>query len=610
MTMRTPTRKPPTTPRTSARTVGVALTTIAALLILLYPAMVELDTYQTNLIMQTATYAIATLGLVILLGFSGQISMAQSAFFGIGAYTLGLGTTAWGLSFWEAFFLAIAVSAVAGFLLGLTTLRLGGHYLAMVTISFGVIVNLVLVNAVWLTNGPDGVGGIARPTFFGLSLNSDRSYLIFSMCVLYAIGLLIYLLRGSTIGRGMRALRDNELAAEVVGVPTLTLKVLSFVLGSVLGGVGGSLFAAGFSYISPDAFTFTASVVFLTMVIIGGSASAIGGLFGTALLVLLPELLRFLQGIYLIVYGAAVVVVMVFMPEGVLGLVYAGMGRLTRRPAPRPPGDPAPQDEPSSHGQPAPQRIGRQGEPGDPLLTVTDLHKHFGGVRAIDGLDLQVHSGTVHALIGPNGSGKTTALNVISGIYRPTKGTVTFRGHAVAGDRPHTIARRGLARTFQLIRLCDSMTVLENVVLGAQIRPGGRRNRKALNTEALDALQFLGLTERAHEAARQLPYGLQRKVEIARAIATGPALLLLDEPAAGLNSREKQDLVELLRRMVDRGITILIIEHDMGLIESVADRITVLNFGRKIAEGPPTEVLRNPDVIAAYLGEQSLDAIA
>lgn len=582
------------------RFVGFVLVAAVALLLLISPLTLSLNSYQTNLFMQTATYAVATLGLVVLLGFTGQISLAQAAFFGIGAYLLGLGTTAWGLGFWEAFGLAAVVSAVAGFVLGLTTLRLGGHYLAMVTISFGVIVNLVLVNAVNLTKGPDGVTGIPRPTLFGLSLNSDRAYLMFSLVVLYAVGLLIYLLRGSILGRGMRAIRDNELAAEVIGVPTVRVKVISFTLGSMLGGIGGALYAAGFSYISPDAFTFTASVVFLTMVIIGGAASAIGGIFGTALLILLPEFLRFLQGIYLIVYGAAVVLFMVFMPDGVFGVLFSRLARLGRRDVGAPAGAGGVEDE----------LAGPAVRTGEPLLVLSGLRKHFGGVKAVDGLDLEITAGTVHALIGPNGSGKTTALNVISGIYRPTGGQITFAGRSVARYRPHRLARLGLGRTFQLIRLCESMTVLENVVLGAQIRPRELRRRRALHQRAVAALEFVGLRERAFDRAGALPYGSQRAVEIARAVATRPRLLLLDEPAAGLNSREKQDLVDLLRRLVAHGITVLVIEHDMGLVESVADHITVLNFGRKIAEGRPADVLRNPDVIAAYLGDRAADAVA
>ena len=580
------------------RRVGFGLATLAAVAAVAAPFLIVHSTYDLNLFMQSATYGVATLGLVVLLGFAGQISLAQAAFFAVGAYALGLGTTNWHLGFWTALALGLAAAAIAGLALGLTTVRLGGHYLAMVTISFGVILDLVLVNYVSLTNGPDGVTGIPRPSLFGLSLQSPRAYLVFVLVVLFVVAAGIYLLRNSRLGRGMRAVRDNELAAEAVGVPAVALKVVAFVISSVLGALGGALYAAGFSYISPDAFTFDASAVFLTMVIIGGAASAAGGIFGTALLVVLPEVLRFLRGIYLVVYGAAVVLVMVFMPDGVFGMVYRAASR----------GGVA-VDIPEA--PPLSRLLTASSAPtsGEPLLEMLDVKKHFGGVRAVDGLDLVVRPGTVHALIGPNGSGKTTALNVISGIYSPTSGEVRFGGKNVTGWRPHRLAAEGLARTFQLIRLWESMTVFENVVVGAQT---ARRDKDGLDLgeRSLAALGFVGLAPQATNWARQLSYGLQRKVEIARAVASGPRLLLLDEPAAGLNSKEKTDLVDLLRSLVAMGVTIVVIEHDMALIESVADRVTVLNFGRKIAEGAPSEVLNHPQVVAAYLGDAHVNATA
>jgi branched-chain amino acid transport system permease protein len=319
-------------------------------------------------------------------------------------------------------------------------------------------------------------------------------------------------------------------------------------------------------------------------------------MLGTALLILLPEWLRFLKVVYLAVYGAAVILIMVFMPDGIWGFWTSQRRRWQRRwtqAAPPP-------------GAPAPLRLVHQvaREPGRTLLTTEDLSKHFGGLKALDGVSFAVRANDVHALIGPNGSGKTTLLNVLSGLYRPTRGRIVLDGRDLAGTQPHQRAGLGLGRTFQNIRLFAAMTVLENVMVGAERPnnpvPGGPG---ALERHALAALDFVGLAHRAHAEVRSLSYGHQRLVEIARTLAGSPTLILLDEPGAGLNHVEKAELVALLRRLKGHGLTIVIIDHDVNLVEEVADRITVLDFGKCIAHGAPAQVLRHPDVIAAYLGE-------
>jgi branched-chain amino acid transport system permease protein len=562
------------------------------LLLPFVPWLHPLSGYALNMLMQAATFAVAVLGLAVVLGYTGQFSLAQAAFFGIGAYAVGLGTVVYRLSFWAAMPLGVAVAAAFGFVLGLTTLRLGGHYLAMITISFQEIFDLVMTNWIAFTRGPDGIAGIQRPTLFGLPLTDDRAYLLLCAAVLDAVVGVLWWLPDTRLGRAMKAVRENELAAEVTGVPTLRVKVIAFTLSAALAGLGGGFFAAGFAYISPDNFNFGRSVEFLTMVLLGGSHSPFGAGVGTVLLILLPEWLRFLKQIYLAAYGAAVVLIMVFMPEGIWGLLRAAWLR-TKGPPPAPSGEvPAlALDLPLS--DPA------------PILRLEGLKKHFGGLKAVDGVDLEVARGTVHALIGPNGSGKTTILNVLNGIYRPTEGRVFIETDDVTRMRPHQRAARGVGRTFQNIRLFPALSTLENVMIGGQRRGNPiARGDAALRERALSALEFVGLRDRAAVVARNLPYGHRRLVEIARALAGHPKLLLLDEPAAGLNQSEKQALTELLRRLrAAHGLTIFLIEHDMTVVESVSDRITVLNFGKKIAEGAPAQVLRHPDVVAAYLGE-------
>ena len=547
--------------------------------------------YALNILNQAVTYAIAVIGLVIVLGYCGQISIAQAAFFGLGAYGVALGTVDYGIPFFLALALGVALAGLLGLVLGVASLRLGGHYLAMVTISFQQILTLVLVNWNGFTHGPNGVRNIGRPAGF----EDGRAYLALGLVVLVAVVTAVWRLRSSRLGRAMQAVRDNELAAGTCGIDTFGTKIVAFGLSAVLGGLGGGLFAGGFQYISPDQFSFAESIVLLTMALLGGAQSPFGAVVGTGLLVLLPEWLRFLRQAYLAVYGAAVILVMVFLPGGLWGFVDDRVRRAAR---------------PMTGAAPPLPLLSQSGaESAEAVLTVTGLAKHFGGLRALDGIDLMVRRGTVHALIGPNGSGKSTFVNVVTGLYRPTAGQIVFAGVDVTGFQPHQRNRAGLARTFQNIRVFRGMSVLDNVMVGAE-RAGNdvAGDAGAVAQRALAALDFVGLRGDAHRMVGQLSYGHQRYVEIARALAGSPGLLLLDEPAAGLNPPEKHELGQMLRRLKGHGLTILVIDHDMNLVEQVADHITVLNFGRRIADGRPRDVLDNPDVIAAYLGEPRREA--
>lgn len=544
--------------------------------------------YILNISLQATTYAIAVLGLTIVLGLCGQINLAQAAFFGLGAYAVGIGQTEYGLNFWVCLLIGTGMAAGFGALLGASTLRLGGHYLAMVTISFQQIVTLVLINWIPVTKGPDGVRAIPRPGF----LADGSSYLAFCIAMLAGLGFLVWRLRDTRLGRAMRAVRDNELAAGVAGIDVYRTKVTAFALSAILGGIGGGLFAGGFAYVSPDQFSFAESVVFLTMVLLGGVASPIGAVIGTGLLILIPEWLRFLKsipGLYLAIYGAAVILIVLFMPDGIWGYLRGQLDRFKRAVLPS--------------RTAATLALSGGGEGTETVMEVRGLSKHFGGLKAVDEVDLTIRRGGVHALIGPNGSGKTTTLNVLSGLYRATAGSIKLNGQDVTDLPPHARTKAGLGRTFQNIRLWRSMTALENVMVGAE-RPGSAvdNDPAALLARARAALAFVDLEDRADEVVANFSYGHQRAVEIARALAGDPALLLLDEPGAGLNSSEKVELRNLLKRISARGLTILIIDHDMTLVSEVAQHITVLNFGRRIADGYSADVLKHPDVIAAYLG--------
>jgi branched-chain amino acid transport system permease protein len=525
--------------------------------------------------------------LSIVLGLCGQINLAQAAFFALGAYSVALGTVDYHLPFWLCLVGGMALALAAGATLGLSTLRLGGHYLAMVTISFQQILTVVLTNAIGFTHGPDGVSSIPRPAGF----TSGRSFLALVVAIMAISGYFVWRLADTRLGRAMRAVRDNELAASANGIDVYRTKLIAFALAALLAGLGGGLFASGFAYISPDQFAFSDSIVLLTMALLGGVSSPIGSAIGTGLLILIPEWLRFLKsvpGLYLAVYGAAVILIVLFMPDGIWGYI-SKLFRVSE-PAPSKPAEPLTLRPPDS---------------GEPMaLEVRGLCKHFGGLKAVDGVDLQVRRGGAHALIGPNGSGKTTMVNVVTGLYRATAGEIFVDGVDVTTLPAHRRTVAGLARTFQNIRLFRSMTALENVVVGAE-RDGNaliERGHDALWGRARAALDFVGLAHRANETIPSFSYGHQRLIEIARALAANPTVLLLDEPAAGLNLSEKKALHDLLGRIAAQGLTILLIDHDMTLISGAARHVTVLNFGRRIADGETADVLRQPDVAAAYLG--------
>ena len=467
---------------------GLVYALVAAAVVAL-TATVKTDAYIGNILMQAATYAIAVFGLSIVLGLCGQINLAQAAFFALGAYSVALGTVDYHLPFWLCLVGGMALALAAGATLGLSTLRLGGHYLAMVTISFQQILTVVLLNAIGFTHGPDGVSSIPRPTGFA----SGQAFLALVVAILAFSGYFVWRLPDTRLGRAMRAVRDNELAASASGIDIFRTKLIAFALAAMLGGLGGGLFAGGFSYISPDQFAFSNSIVLLTMALLGGVSSPIGSAIGTGLLILIPEWLRFLKsvpGLYLAVYGVAVILIVMFMPDGIWGYVSCLFRSRERAPS-RPP-------------EPLALRPVNSGAP--IALEVRGLSKNFGGLKAVDEVDLQVRRGGVHALIGPNGSGKTTTLNVVTGLYRASAGAIFVDGVDVTALPAHKRTVAGLSRTFQNIRLFRSMTALENVVVGAE-RHGNaliRGGRDALRRRARAALDFVGLGHRVRRDYSEL----------------------------------------------------------------------------------------------------------
>lgn len=577
------------------------------------------------------------LGLNVVVGLAGLLDLGYVAFYAVGAYTTALLGTKAGWSTWETLPVAIAAAMVAGVLLGAPTLRLRGDYLAIVTLGFGEIVRII-ANNVAVTNGPRGVFSIPHPPPGPPGIGLGPVHLQFSLAPLPYIYLVILACLGavallaalqrSRVGRAWMAIREDEDAAEVMGVPTYAMKLWAFAIGASTGGLAGALYASKAGYISPVNFELLVSILVLAAVVLGGMGSTPGVVLGAFALAFLPEYFRELERYRVLVFGAALVVLMVVRPQGLV-------------PSRRRAGRGADFIEPSSPGREVgqadlelrealagplgtgPLGAGPLGtgpldtSPDDrrPLLRLERLGVSFGGVRALQGLDLEVGEGEIVSLIGPNGAGKTTVFNCVTGMARPSGGRVLLDGRPLVARRPHRITRHGVARTFQNIRLFANMTVLENVLVGSDARhrtsvPGAlvrsrrhRREETDARALALALLDFVGIATRSSDVASNLSYGDQRRLEIARALATRPRLLLLDEPAAGMNPAEKRALVGLIRRIQRLGLTLLLIEHDMGLVMDISDRIVVLNFGSKIADGSPAAVRGDPAVVAAYLGD-------
>ena len=590
----------------------------AICVIFLIPHIVS-ENYWLNLLNHCCVMSIACLGLNILLGYTGQINLGQMAFVGIGAYTSALLTVTFGIPVWLGMLCGAAMGGICGVLLGVPSLKLSGHYLAVTTIGFGFIVQLILINWIEVTHGSDGIPQIPVLDLCGISFDDEEKYFYFSGSVVVLLTWAITRLKDSRIGRAMLAVRQNEMAASTNGINVTSCKIVSFTLSSACAGLAGAMFAhGGAHYISPDTFSFEQSVLLLAMTVLGGDGSALGAVFGATLLTLLPESLRFLQESYMMFFAAAIVLIMIYMPGGIANLlVQLPQVRAWRK---RRQQDMSLELE-KEEGKPVClEKPLQRACPDNQVLQIRDLAMYFGGIKAVDGLSMSVGRGTIHALIGPNGSGKTTVINILSGLYRPTRGSISLCGQEVSGRLPHEITRLGIARTYQNIRLFAEMTVLENVMVGRHClshanvfssivhTASQRREEAALRRQAMEMLHFAGLTGLENEEAGSLPYGRQRMLEIARALMAQPEVLLLDEPAAGLNPSETADLRELLQRIQEMGITILLVEHDMELVMNVSDVITVINFGRKIAEGNEHQVRTHPEVISAYLGQEECNA--
>jgi ABC-type branched-subunit amino acid transport system ATPase component/ABC-type branched-subunit amino acid transport system permease subunit len=607
--------------------------------------------YALGLLTLLAIYGILLIGLDVSVGYLGQVNLAQAAFLGIGAYCAGILVTKLGAGIIVCLLVAPMVCFLFGALLALPALRLEGPQFALATLSFLALTTTALNELEGLTSGAQGLS-LSRPPLLGQALGPREFYWL-CVLLLALVWLAMRNLLSSQWGRAFEALRDSPIATDAMGVGTYRHKVAGFAFGSGLGGLAGALYAFNFQYLQPQSFVYELTVVLLLGVVLGGRKSLWGAVVGATLVALLPNLLsnRYLfqalsmvglvvalaagarglvrrtlqpfQALAPVVATGALVAgglvvqntedwrkaifalmlfsVVVGLPEGLMGFATRFFSQLLRI-APPPLPEPAPLD----------LVLPARRADGSALLEVRDLKRHFGGVKAVDGITITVRAGEVHGLIGPNGSGKSTAVNVISGLYTPTSGEVLLRGTPLPVGSLFKTARSGVARTFQNLQLFTGMTALENVMVALQgvyksplplvLLGLGRAEDRRAQADALALLAFVGLRDQARTPAKDLTYGAQRFLEIARALARKPEVVILDEPAAGLSQPDVVRQIELIRRIHQRGVTIVLIEHHMDVVMQLCDRVTALDGGKLIAEGTPDEVKRHPKVIEAYLG--------
>jgi branched-chain amino acid transport system permease protein len=551
-------------------------------------------------------YSMTVMGLVLLTGVGGLTSFGQAAFVGIGAYTTAWLTLNTGISPWLTLFIGMGLTAASALLVGLITLRMSGHYLPLATIAWGLSLYYLMGNLDALGKY-DGLLGLQSLSIAGFDIGQGRGFFVLTWAILLAFAAALLHLLDSRAGRAIRSLKGGSQMAEAMGISTFRYKVTIFVLAALFASVAGWLLAHFQRTVNPSAFGLKMGIEYLFMAVVGGVGHVWGAIVGAGLIrvledqlqVLLPRLIGTSGSYEVIVFGIALVVVLKYLPDGLWSMV----GKRVPR---------QPRVVDWAQAETLPERA--KTTAGELVLDVKKARMQFGGLVAVNDISFQIQAGQIVGLIGPNGAGKSTTFNLITGVLPATRGEVVFQGGNISGKPSREIARLGMARTFQHVKMIPDMTVLENVALGAHTRGrkgvltamlrANRAEEKQLFREAQRQLERIGMGDHLHEQAGNLAMGPQRLMEIARALCADPTLLLLDEPAAGLRHQEKQALAGVLRQLKGEGMSILLVEHDMDLVMQICDHLVVMEFGTLLTQGPPAQIQQDPKVRAAYLGTE------
>jgi branched-chain amino acid transport system permease protein len=588
----------------SSTTFRPAFAVVALAALVAWPLVMS-SPYELRLFTLAGVFAIMVIGYQFIFGYVGELSLAQGAFFGFAAYVTGILAAKAGLDFPETFVLSIAGSVLIAALISIPVLRLASHYFALATLGIGQALLLLAIDWQSLTGGALGLSGVPLPKLFGGQIGRGWPLLLFVWSFVLLAAFVAYQTKRGLYGLACHMVRQNAVAARALAINPDTLRFAMFLLSAAMAGAAGALHAHTIRIVSPEGLDFKVMISCLTMAVIGGRTHIWGAIAGALLIVHLPEWLRGFEQSYVLITSSILIVILIVAPEGIAGLVERVMPKASRVTDPA-----ARKFEDTGHAPPE----GRVLLPSEtPILSISHLTKTFGGVHALDDVSFSLMRGSITAVIGPNGSGKTTLVNCITGIYRADAGSIVLGGSDIVGISSDEIASRGVARTFQNLRLVEDMSVLDNVAVA---RFGAERTSlaKAMLTGrndpvlarareyAMHVLRRFGLGELADTECGSLAHGTKRLVEIARAICLEPMLLLLDEPAAGLNESEQAELAEHLQALAAQGLTLLIIEHNMEFLKTLATHMVCLDYGQLIAAGRPNAIYRDERVIEAYIG--------